>query len=279
MTSAILLDIDGTLTNDMKQISPRTREALLAAQARGIRLVLASGRTPMGLTRFAEELKMPAHDGVLICYNGGHVELASTGEVLFDQKLTVAQARSVLERVRDYDVLPILYRDPYLLVHDAFAGVLGPEVRPAGYDSVIEYEARSNGYLLQEVADFVEYVDWEPNKVLVTATPSYLDAVGEEMAAPFAGQLNHMYSTPYFFEFTPLGVDKGHAMVASFPKLGLDPADAIAFGDARNDITMLEWAGTGVAMGNADDETKAAADFVTRTNDEDGIAWALERLL
>ena len=88
-----------------------------------------------------------------------------------------------------------------------------------------------------------------------------------------------MFTAPYYFEFTPLGVDKTRALKETFAKLGIDRSEVIAFGDAQNDQSMIEWSGTGVAMGNAVDEVKAVADYVTDTNNEDGIAKALARLL
>jgi Cof subfamily protein (haloacid dehalogenase superfamily) len=98
------------------------------------------------------------------------------------------------------------------------------------------------------------------------------------MGAPFQGELSSMFTAPFYYEFTPLGVDKTRALRETFATLGIDATEVIAFGDAQNDRSMLEWAGTGVAMGNAVDEVKAIADEVTLSNNEDGIAVALERL-
>jgi Cof subfamily protein (haloacid dehalogenase superfamily) len=96
------------------------------------------------------------------------------------------------------------------------------------------------------------------------------------MGAPFEGELSAMFTAPYYYEFTPLGVDKTRAIKETFSVLGIDRSEVIAFGDAQNDQSMIEWAGIGVAMGNAVDEVRAVADYVTLSNNDDGIAAALE---
>ena len=99
------------------------------------------------------------------------------------------------------------------------------------------------------------------------------------MAAPFEGELTAMFTAPVYFEFTPLGVDKVRALKDTFEVLGIDRSEVMSFGDAQNDLSMIEWAEIGVAMGNAVDEVKAKADYVTLDNNSDGIAHALEELV
>lgn len=88
-----------------------------------------------------------------------------------------------------------------------------------------------------------------------------------------------MFTADFYFEFTARGIDKARALTHALPERGIDPAELIAFGDGQNDIPMLKLAGTGIAMANATDEVKRAADMVTCSNNEDGIAAALEELL
>lgn len=274
MTKAILLDIDGTLTNDSKEITPRTREALLAAQAKGMVLVLASGRANMGLTGFADALEMRSNNGIYVCFNGAKAMNAQTGEVYFQQTLTVDQGKRVLAHMHEFDVCPIYDRDDYMYAENAFFTI----DRDGAPWHIAEYEAHNNNYLLCEVHDNAEFLSWPLNKILVAGQPEYLQEHWQEMAAPFEGELSSMFTAPFYYEFTPLGVDKTRALRETFQVLGIDSSEVIAFGDAQNDLTMLQWAGTGVAMGNATDEVKAAADEITASNNEDGIAVALERL-
>lgn len=120
MAKAILLDIDGTLTNDQKVIAPRTRDALLAAQDDGAVLVLASGRPSMGLTGFADVLHMKDHNGVFVCFNGAKSINYQTNEVYFQQTLSVDQGKRVLEHMHEFDVCPIYDRDAYMYLENAF---------------------------------------------------------------------------------------------------------------------------------------------------------------
>ena len=99
------------------------------------------------------------------------------------------------------------------------------------------------------------------------------------MHEPFTDTLSGMFTSVFYFEFMAPGINKGNALAGSLPKIGIDASEVIAFGDAQNDISMLEWAGIGVAMGNATDAAKAAADEVTASNNEDGIALALDKFL
>ena len=275
MIKAILLDIDGTLTNDAKEITPRTRDALLAAQDNGAVLVLASGRANMGLTGFADVLNMKDHNGIFVCFNGAKAMNYQTGEVYFQQTLTVDQGKRVLDHMHRFEVCPIYDKGAYMYLENAFFTI----ERDGAPWSIAEYEAHNNNYLLCEVTNNAEFLDWEVNKILVAGQPEYLQEHWQEMGAPFEGELSSMFTAPFYYEFTPLGVDKTKALSETFAKLGIAPEETIAFGDAQNDLSMLKWAGIGVAMGNAVDEVKEAANEITLSNSEDGIAVALQRLV
>ena len=273
---AILLDIDGTLTNTQKVITPRTREALLAAQEKGVVLVLASGRTATGLSTYAADLDLANHGGVLVCYNGAKSLNCQTGEVYFEQALTVDQGKRVLEHMKSFDVAPVIDHGEYMYVNDVFFRIPGQANYP---ECIIEYEGHSNNFLLCEKRDLAAFCDFPLNKILNAGEPGYLQEHWQEMAAPFEGELTAMFTAPVYFEFTPLGVDKVRAIKDTFDALGIDQSEVMSFGDAQNDLTMIEWARIGVAMGNAVDEVKAKADFVTLDNDSDGIAYALRELV
>lgn len=275
MIKAILLDIDGTLTNDQKVITPRTRDALLACQDKGVVLVLASGRTANGLSRYAADLDLAHHGGVLVCYNGAKSLNCETGQVYFEQSMTVDQGKRVLEHMKKFDVAPVIDHGEYMYVNDCFFTI----ERDGETWYILEYEAHSNNYKLCEKHDLAAYVDWRINKILNAGQPEYLQEVAEEMAAPFEGELSAMFTAPFYFEFTPLGVDKVRALKDTFEALGIDRSEVMSFGDAQNDLTMIKWAEVGVAMGNAVDEVKAEADYVTLDNNSDGIAEALEKLV
>ena len=268
---AILLDIDGTLTNDQKVITPRTREALLKCQEKGVVLVLASGRTANGLSTYAADLDLAHHGGVLACYNGAKSLNCETGQVYFEQSMTVEQGKRVLEHMKKFNVAPVIDHGEYMYVNDCFFTI----ERDGKPWYIIEYEGHSNNYKLCEKRDLAAYADWRINKILNAGQPEYLQQVAEEMAAPFEGELSAMFTAPWYFE----GVDKVRALKDTFEVLGINQDEVMSFGDAQNDLTMIKWAKVGVAMGNAVDEVKAEADYVTTDNNSDGIADALEHLV
>ena len=181
MIKAILLDIDGTLTNDAKEITPRTRDALLAAQDNGAVLVLASGRANMGLTGFADVLNMREHNGIFVCFNGAKAMNYQTGKVYFQQTLTVDQGKRVLDHMHRFEVCPIYDKGAYMYLENAFFTI----ERDGAPWSIAEYEAHNNNYLLCEVTNNAEFLDWEVNKILVAGQPEYLQEHWQEMGAPF----------------------------------------------------------------------------------------------
>lgn len=276
MIRVILLDIDGTLTDDRKQITPKTKEALLKVQEKGIRLALASGRPDQGLYRFARILEMEKHHGIFVCYNGAKVMDCQTGEVYFEQPMSIAEGKEVLEHLKQFKVSPIVARGEYMYTNDVYGGFLNNRGKPL---NIIEYESRSNGYILCEKRDLAEFADFPIHKILTAGEPEYLQEHFREMEAPFKDRLSCMFTAPFYFEFTAQGIDKAKAIDTVFRRLGYTPEELMAFGDAQNDISMLSYAGTGIAMGNAVDEVKKIADYVTLSNNEDGIAAALELYL
>ena len=276
---AIAMDIDGTLTNDDKVISPRTREKLLEVQERGIKLILASGRPVQGLRRLASQLEIPTHDGLLVAFNGARVVDAQTNEVLFDQAMPADELRRLLIHLRDFDVIPwITTEGDSLYLEDAYRCML--TLPDGSQKNIVKYERDACDLKVREVDSLLDLVDAGPvDKVLTAGDPDYLQAHFQEMYAPFKETLSGMFTADWYFEYTAPGIDKARALAGALPKIGIDASEVIAFGDGQNDRSMLEWAGTGVAMGNAIDETKAAAQMVTASNNEDGIALALDKLL
>lgn len=273
---AIALDIDGTLTNDAKVVTPRTKEALLAAERAGITLVLASGRPIHGLKKLARELELDRYHGLLVAYNGSQVRDAASGELLFDQAMTADDARAVLEHMKGFDVIPMLVDGDRLYIEDAYRCTIFHRGEPK---NIVKYERDMCDLRLHEVRDLAAWCTTPQNKILTAGTDTYMAEHYQEMAAPFRGRLNCMFTADFYFEYTALGLDKSHALAGALPRRGIDMSELVAFGDGQNDAAMLRAAGIGVAMGNAIDETKEAADMVTATNNEDGIAQALERLL
>lgn len=272
----IIMDIDGTLLNDDKQLSEKTRQALIQAQDQGTLLVLASGRPTSGLRKLAAQLQMDQHHGLFVCFNGSKVIDCQSDEVLFNQAISVADSKAVLEHLKNFKARPMFDKDEYMYVNDVFDNFITYKGKPF---NVMKYEARSNNYLLCEKKDLAAFVDFGINKILTYGDPEYLQAHYQEMMAPFQDRLNCMFTADFYFEFTAKGIDKAKALDTVLIPRGYHREDMIAFGDAQNDKTMIEYVGCGIAMANASDELKAVADDITLSNNEDGIAAALYKYM
>lgn len=277
MIKIILLDIDGTLTNSKKEITPKTKAALLKAEEQGCTLVLASGRPTKGLNRYVKELEMDKFGGILISYNGAMVTNIETKERYYQNLMNKDDAKALLHHLEQFkEAVPVLEENGYVITKDCFNNM----IRYKGEDfNVLQYETRINDCLIHEVEDFDAYLDHDTPKVLLYGAPEYLRANFEDMKKGFE-HLNSMFSAEFYYEFNKKGIDKTYAIkTVLIEKLGYKQEEMIAFGDAANDISMVSFAGIGVAMGNGMEELKAVADYITDDNNNDGIASALDKFL
>lgn len=263
---AIFLDLDGTLNNDQKVITPRTLNALMAAQKMGARLVLASARPSPGLHRERDALRLKEYGGILMSYNGGRIVDAATDQVLFETAMEQETARKVLRLLKELPVTPILDDGKQFYVTDE----MGYKVR---------YECRNNNMECSAVGDLSEFLSFAPVKILMSVTPEQLPGVQQKIRSFLPRALTVVQTAPFYLEVIPSSINKGQGVVDTCRALGIGAEDTIAFGDAENDIPMLKAAGVGVAMANATEEVKAAADAVTESNNADGIALWLEKNL
>lgn len=273
----IIMDVDGTLTNGKKVVTPKTKEALLKAEEAGAILILASGRPTSGLMDLAKELKMDQHHGLLVSYNGSKVVDCETNETLFNQALSIEEGKAVLEHMKSFDrVRPMIDKDGYMFVNNVYDNWITWKGEP--FD-VIQYESRGGKFKLCEIDDLAEFVDFPLNKILTTSDPEYLQAHYQEMMEPFKDSLSCMFTGPFYFEFTAQGIDKAKALDTVLKPMGYSQDEMIAFGDGHNDASMVKYAGTGVAMANAVQDLKDISQYITLSNDEDGIAEALYKYI
>lgn len=259
---AIALDLDGTLTNHDKVVTPRTRQALLKAQELGTVIILASGRPTYGIVPVAECLELEKRGGYILSYNGGNIVNAKTGEKLFSQSLPDA-------------VIPILYKYAKEKNH-ALLGYAGNEIiTEMPDDQYVKEESRINKMNIRKVDNLMETLEPHPTKLLMTGDPTDMLKAEEELVEILGEKMDIFRSAPFFLELVPKGIDKAQSLLRLLSKINLTPADLMAFGDGYNDLSMLKLAGVGVAMANAAPEVRADADYVTLSNEEDGVAEAL----
>ena len=273
MIKAIILDIDGTLTNSQKEITPDTKEALMKAQKAGIRLAIASARSQNGLARFGRWLDFEHNHGVLICYNGGLIVDAQTGETIYSKAMPKELAKEILEYLKQFDVMPMVDKGKYMYLNDVYHAPI--HFNGNAFD-VIKYETRSNEFLICEIRDLAEWVDFEVPKILVAMEPDLLNEIEDKLTDPFKDRAKVGRTAPFYFEYNALGVDKAIAMKDAFASLGIGYDEMMAFGDAQNDAGMIKAVKYGIAMGNAVPEAKEAADYITDDIGHDGVYKALE---
>lgn len=262
----IALDLDGTLKTSQNTISEKTREALIQCQELGIKVVLASGRPTPGLRHEALALELEKYEGYLLSFNGAKVNDYKTGEIIYEKALTVTQAKEMIQRAKDYHLAAMSYLDQDLISDQSD-------------NSYVIGEAKLNDMGLCQIDDLTTFIDFPVNKVLLAADPDYVAGILDEFKAPYDGQLSIYRSAPFYIEIMAQNIDKAASLDCLVKHLGIKREEVIAFGDGYNDLSMVEYAGVGVAMGNAVEGVKEKADKVTLSNDEDGIAYMLSQLI
>lgn len=269
----IVTDLDGTLLNSNSQINPKTKETLLKLQRDGYHLVLASGRPTPSVVGIAKELEMDLYDSYILTFNGAHVMNFQSKEVIYQQPLSVESSKAILGHLESFEVVPMVCIDDTMYVEDVFAGMVEHQ---GVMKNIIEFESRIGNYKLCEVNNLKDFVSQPLSKILITGNVDYLEANLEAFREPFATTNTITKSADFFVEFTDFGVDKARSLETILNKIGASMENVIAFGDGMNDLTLIQSAKIGVAMGNSSQTLKSHANYVTDSNDNDGIVLALE---
>ena len=263
----LVLDVDGTLLNDEREISKRTLAALLKVQQMGVRIVLASGRPTYGLMPLAKTLELGNYGGFVLSYNGCQIIKAQNGEILFERRINPEMLPYLEKKARKNGFAIFTYHDDTLITDS-------PD------NEYIKHEALLNNLKIIREDEFSTAIDFAPCKcMLVSDKEKALIGLEQHWEKRLAGTLDAFRSEPYFLEVVPCGVNKANTLGALLEHLGVTREEVIAVGDGVCDVTMLQLAGMGVAMGHSQDSVKVCADYVTASNEEDGVALAVEKLI
>lgn len=262
----VVLDIDGTLVNSKKKITKKTFDVLTKIQNEGKVVVIASGRPPQGVLPYAKKLGFDKKGGYILSYNGGRITQVESGEVIYNKSFPNEYLPEICEIIKDYNVTINTYENDMIITSG----------NPNKYSGV---EAEIIGLETKYVDDFAAYVNFEVNKCLISGEPEDIVKLEKLLGKKYEGRLDIYRSEDFFLELVPLGVDKASSIDYLLKSLGCTKEGCIACGDSYNDLTMIKYAGLGVAMGNANDDIKAAADFITLSNDEDGVAYVIEKFV
>lgn len=262
----IAIDIDATLLNSNHQLTDNVKNAIKSASKKGIKVVLTSGRPISGIRPFLKQLDLDdRNDQYVISFGGGVVETTS-GKIISARSLSY----------EDYLDLQNIATKLGLHFHVESSERLFTSDRDLGKYTIVE------GYLVNIPVCFRlpdELRDETLIKAMYIDDPEKIEEAvkHEELFNQLSGRITFTRSTPMYYEANPKGTDKGSALQILIDKLGLTQENVMAIGDQGNDLSMVKFAGTGIAMGNAIDELKECAQHVTSDCDHDGVAEAIEK--
>lgn len=261
----VFLDIDGTLTDTKKNIMPQTLEALLKIQDKGIILAIASGRPQKGVMPYAEMLHLDEHSGLIMPFNGAQIVNYQTKEVIYQNNISMEVLKKAYTLSKEYGVQLITYKGDYI-------------ISETEDDSFMLIESRINKMDVIKVDCIIDYIQEPPVKCLLVGDGEYMGRIEGEIREKIDTQANVFRSEPFFIEVVPKGIDKAASINYLIDKLGIDQDQTIAFGDGYNDISMIKYAGLGVAMKNGCEEIKKVADRIAPDNNSEGIACILNEV-
>ena len=268
----LALDLDGTLLNEKKEISPRTWAALERARSQGVLVVPVTGRPSQGVPQVVRT--MPGLRYV-VSSNGATIRDLVTGETLLEKHLSADTCLLVLDKCAHVPMIRQAFRNgvgylsraDYNTLRDRYAGT-----------SMLQYHLDTRQVLPGTVAEFLA-AHRQPVEELFFLTDSPREKA--DLRALLTGLPGIGFADPFPNDLEVIAgdIDKGEALRFLLRHLGLEASQVLAMGDGGSDLPLLQAAGIGVAMANATEGVKAAADFVTTSCDEDGVAVALEKFV
>lgn len=260
----VAIDLDDTLLDSRLRIAPGCRQAIRQVQARGVMVTLATGRMFRSALPYADQLQV---DMPLITYQGALVKVSRSGEELYYQPVPTEPGLEVMDYFDRAGVHYHCYFDDQLCLEKLDEEGL-KYAALAGVKPVI-------------VENLKKTIREQPTpKILaVLYKEELLLAMEKELKNRLGDVLNITRSKPYYLEFMHPLAGKGRALETIARHYGIRQREVMALGDSYNDLAMIQWAGLGVAMGNARESVKQAADYVTLSNEEEGVAAALRRFV
>lgn len=260
----IVADCDDTLLKGNLEISPRTKNAIREYMAAGGRFSIATGRMPMAVLPYCRELGLK---GEAVCYQGAVVADIETGKVLESTPVPQETALEVGKYLEERNLYYHLYRDDKIITH-----------KRSLYSLIYAYYCRCKRERQSEpLTEVIAKNGWSPIKMLVMESPKKIYADMKKLQERFSDKLLINTSKSFLIELVNKEISKGVALKRLGERYGILPEETIAVGDSGNDISMIEYAGFGVAMGNASEDLKAAADYIAPDNEHDGVGYIIEK--
>ena len=265
MIKLIAIDIDDTLLNSDEQLTNKTIETIEKCIADDIKIILASGRPDFGMMQFVEKLKLNSYENYLLSYNGAKLTNLTTGEIVYDKMLEADRIKFLVDKALEHDCNILTYQNNKVITNkdNEFARI----------------EANLLGTELIVKEDMKDYITEKAPKVIILEEPERAKVVKEKLQEEIGNEYEVAMSKPFFIEVNDKGISKGKALAVLCEKIGITKDEMLAIGDGLNDLSMIEFAGVGVAMGNANPKLKEVANFISKSNDEDGFSYAIEKFV
>ncbi len=263
----IAVDLDGTLVRNDHTISRFSTDILTKAQEKGVKVVICTGRPAYGARHITKAIRLEDFGGYVIGYNGGEIIDYSSGKVIRDLLLPDG-------------IMPQAVKFADIAGADLMTFCDGQIISTSAMNPIVQRSSVRNKMEIVKVDDWINQTsNLRLHKCMLVGQPERLRAIESDVQSTFKGILEAFCSEPPFLELTPCGVNKGDGISWLLKHINMETSDVVAFGDTPGDSPMLQLAGMGVAMGNAPDFMKSAAGAVTLTNEEDGVAVMLEKML
>jgi len=267
MIKLLSLDMDGTLFNSQKKISQENISAIHKAIKAGVKLVLCTGRPPFGVRPYYEHLGLAQEDEYVIVDNGCAIHRTSEWKVIDSVALDKQDIHYLYSLTQNSSIqLTLFDMDHYLVV--------APEASELVTMDAGIVNSKPTPVSEEDLPNLVPIF-----QAMYVGDPSAIDAFQAQHEAALEADFNTVRSQDILFEILPKGASKASALQALSQTLGYRRDQVMALGDANNDLEMLRFAGYSVAMGNGNAAVKEIADFITLTNDEDGVAHAIHKLI
>lgn len=266
MYKLIAIDIDGTLINDYHQVPEDVKSTITEAKKLGIKIVLCSGRPIGGMRSYIEVLDLNEAEDYAIAYNGAFVQATKNGDIISELSLGHNDLVKLYGLSLELNT-PMHFFD--------IESLYTPNSNISEY-TVVETYLNKIPLYYREIKDIPQ--DLSIPKIMYIDKPIKLTETIRSLPKDIQETYTVVQSAPYFLEFVHPSASKGNAVKNLANKLGIKQEEVMCIGDNGNDLSMITYAGCGVAMGNAIPEVKAVADFQTRTNNKSGVAYAIEKI-
>ena len=258
----IAIDLDDTLLRDDISLSDYTKQTLQKAMAQGVRIVIATGRMFQAARPWGKAIGLG--DVPMICYTGSLTGLCESGKLLRDVRIPLDVAQRILQTIKDHGWYAQTYIDDTLYVDKR-------------NEWTVNYEKQC-GVTAREIGDDFYYPEKAPTKILVCEyDPEKMKTIERVLKETYSQEVNQVKSKPFFFEMNSKECSKGKAVAALAEEWGISLTDVMTFGNGNNDVSMLSMTPWGFAMANAAASAKEAASHETASNNEDGVAKAVEK--